>query len=261
MDNIFTGNLISPEAVSIPTVQAPLRPDQPVTYGRGQPFSVYVKYPVGTKRLLFTINNRTFTTSPPLFQQIVFPNPREGGIAEFFVDTGTTLKLSAGLYYWDIFQLRDDGSRDIWSPYNTGTFSIVDFPSSSYIELQTSSTSGDIYNNPPCPDGRNVTLTAVKGDDWFADIKWSSDNGLEDLSGYTAYMPIKPDQFSNNIIVELTTENGRIILDNSTGLITLTLTSTQIDSISTGNYYYFLELTKNNEPTKLIGGNFVVKIA
>jgi hypothetical protein len=260
MENIFTGNIVSPEAVSIPTVQTPLRPDQPVTYGRGESFSVYVKYPVGTKRLLFTINDRTFTTSPPVFQQIVFPNPKEGGIAEFSVDTATTLKFSAGLYYWDIFQLRDDGSKDIWSPYNTGTFSIVEYPSSSYIELQTSTTPVDIYNNPPCPDGRNVTLTALKNDDWFADIKWGSGDNVSDLSGYTAYMPVKTDQFSNTIIIELTTENGRIILDNSSGLITLALTSAQLNTIPNGTYYYYLELTKNNEPTKLIGGNFIVKI-
>jgi hypothetical protein len=149
MENIFTGNIVSPEAVSIPTVQTPLRPDQPVTYGRGESFSVYVKYPVGTKRLLFTINDRTFTTSPPVFQQIVFPNPKEGGIAEFSVDTATTLKFSAGLYYWDIFQLRDDGSKDIWSPYNTGTFSIVEFPSSNFVEVSNTSTTEDIYNVTP----------------------------------------------------------------------------------------------------------------
>jgi hypothetical protein len=146
MENIISGNLISPSSVSIPTVQSPLRPDQPITYGRGESFSVYVKYPVGTKRLLFTINNRTFSTSPPLFQQIVFPNPKEGGVAEFFVDTATTLKFSAGLYYWDIFQLRDDGSRDIWSPYNTGTFSVVEFPSSNFLDSSPNSINNN-YNN------------------------------------------------------------------------------------------------------------------
>ena len=134
MENIISGNLVLPSSVSIPTVQTPLRPDQPIVYRRGESFNIYVKYPVGTKRLLFTINNRTFTTSDPLFQQIVFPNPKESGVAEFFVDTPTTLSFSAGLYYWDIFQLRDDGSRDIWSSYNTGTFSIVDSPSSNFLE-------------------------------------------------------------------------------------------------------------------------------
>lgn len=258
MEKIFTGNVVSPESVAIPTVQTPLRPNQPIVYGRGQPFSVYVKYPVGTKRLLFTITNRVVSTSSPLFQQIVFPSPKEAGIAEFIVDTEHTSKFSAGLYYWDIFQLRDDGTRDIWSPYNTGTFSIVEFPSSNYIELDTTSPQDDIYNNPPCSNGRDVTLTATKDDDWSADIKWISESGSTDLSGYTAYMPIKSNQFDSNIIIELTTENGRILLDNSSGFITLSLSLSLLNSIPNGTYYYYLELRKNGQPTKLIGGKFII---
>ena len=259
MDQIFTGNIISPDSVALPTVQTPLRPNQPITYGRGQAFSVYVKYPVKTKRLLFTISDRTFSSSPPLFQQVVFPNPKEAGIAEFFVDGETTLRFSAGLYYWDVFQLRDDGSRDIWSPYNTGTFSMIDFPSSNYLELDTTSQPGDIYNQPPCADGRNVTLVAYVGQEWQTNVKWTVDENIADLSGYTAYMPIKTAQHTNDIIVELSTQNGRISLDTINGNISLILPISITETLLLGIYYYYLELTKNNEPTKLIAGDFIVR--
>jgi hypothetical protein len=260
MDQIFTGNIISPDSVALPTVQTPLRPNQPITYGRGQAFSVYVKYPVKTKKLLFTISDRTFSTSPPLFQQIVFPNPREAGIAEFFVDTETTLKFTAGLYYWDVFQLRDDGSRDIWAPYNTGTFSIIEFPSSNYLEIDTTEPD-DIYNNPnpPCPDGRNATLVLYVGDEWETTIKWTTGESIADLNGYTAYMPVTLNQFVNNIIVELTTQNGRILLDPINGTINLNLPTSVTETLAPGTYYYYLELSKNGETNKLIGGNFIVR--
>lgn len=258
MEKIFTGNIVTPDSVSIPTVQAPLRPDQPIVYGRGQAFSVYVKYPVGTKRLLFTINDRDFSTSPPLFQQVVFPDPKEGGIAEFFVDTATTLRFSAGLYYWDVFQLRDDGTRDIWSPYNKGTFSMVDFPSSNYIEIQQSGTD-DIYNNPDAYDGRNVTLVAYKDEDWEANIKLSVDDEIKDLSGYSAYLPLKPDQFGNTIAAELTTENDGIILDPINGIIKLVFEASFLNLLDSITYYYYLELTKAGASSKLIGGNFIVR--
>jgi len=261
MENIFTGNLISPDTVSIPTVQTPLRPNQPVTYGRGESFSVYVKYPVGTKRLLFTINDRTFTTSPPVFQQIVFPNPKEGGIAEFSVDTATTLKFSAGLYYWDIFQLRDDGSKDIWSPYNTGTFSIVEFPSSNFVEVSNTSTTEDIYNiTPPSnSSGRNLRLVATQGQDWSLVVRWTAGSVLADLSGYSAFMPIKTSASATSNLIELRNTNGRISFNVAESTITMSLAASSILSLAPSTYYYFLELSRGSYSTKLIGGDFVVE--
>lgn len=135
MQEIVQGNIFAPDYINIPTVQAPLPQNDPVTYTRGQTLSFLVKYPKGTKKLLFSVSTRVFAVGNELCQQIVFPDPLQEGIAEFTVPSSDTLKFCAGLYYWDIFQLRDDGTRDIWASYNKGTFNIIDTPSTNAIEI------------------------------------------------------------------------------------------------------------------------------
>lgn len=130
---IFEGKLSSPDSVIIPGVQEAKSIYDPIVYARGEAFDILVKFKLGTKRLLFTISQRVFGSNSILFQQIVFPENGQGGVAQFSVSSEITSSMSAGIYYWDVFQMKDDGSKDIWSPYNTGTFSIVEYPSSSSI--------------------------------------------------------------------------------------------------------------------------------
>jgi hypothetical protein len=245
MQEIIQGNLFSPDFVSIPTIQAPIMPTQPISYGRGQSFSVFVKYPVGTKKLLFTVTGRIYSPNKtPVFQQIVFPDVKEAGVAEFFVGEKDTLAMEPDLYYWDVFQLRDDGSRDIWSPYNTGTFSIFNYPSSPWLNVDIrpdpeTGTAGDysviLYN-----------MEIPQGDTWCRKINWTADGEPVDTTGYTASMRIKLTTISPTSIIELTTENGRIVLGGENGLITLQLTPAQTNGISPGQYYYDLDLLGSN---------------
>jgi len=51
------------------------------------------------------------------------------------------------------------------------------------------------------------------------------DGELLDLTGWTARMQIRPEIDSETVMVELTTENGRIVLGDEEGTVTLTLTA------------------------------------
>ena len=63
-----------------------------------------------------------------------------------------------------------------------------------------------------------------------------------DLTGYTAKMQIKDSVDSTTVLQELTTENGGIVLDNTTKTITLNLPGSVTSAFTFSNAYYALEL-------------------
>lgn len=257
-EQIFTGNLYSPDAVSIPTVQNPMRPDQPITYARGQGFSVFVKYPANTKRLLFTVSKRIYSASSVVFQQVVFPKVGEAGVAEFFVGGETTVAMHEDLYYWDVFQLRDDGTRDIWAPYNAGTFSLVDMPSSDNLEIATAQ-APDIYNRQQSnPRQRNLTIT--RGQDWTLNVRWLPGGAQADLSGYSATLSILEPPPSNVSVAELSTDNGKIALDDQTGIISASMGGDDTLGLPLGTFPYSLNIWRSESCDKitLISGSATV---
>lgn len=256
---LFTGHLYAPDSVSIPTVQNPMRPDQPIVYARGQGFSVYVKYPQRTKRLLFTISKRIFSEANTVFQQIVYPKIDEAGVAEFFVDGSSTMSMSPDLYYWDVFQMRDDGTRDIWAPYNTGTFSIVDTPSSSSLVLDTLPTK-DIYNQQT-NNARIMSLAITKGQLWQLQIRWSAGGTVVDLADYHAYLIATSSSNPQDIVINLSTAAGSIVMDSGTDIITATMTAEETAALATGTYPYYMDVWKDSLCNKitLISGNIVVQ--
>lgn len=125
---IIEGKIINPSFIETPNIQPEPRGDDPTVFVRGQGISFRVKFPIGTKRLLFTISERVFSQEA-LFEQVVFPPKDEVGVAEFSVPEEKTFQWCAGLFHWSIFQLRDSGEREVWLPFNAGTFSLIDSPS------------------------------------------------------------------------------------------------------------------------------------
>lgn len=63
-----------------------------------------------------------------------------------------------------------------------------------------------------------------------------------DLTGYTARMQLRSSIEDPNVELELTTENGRIIIDGPHGKITLYVTDDITSSLTIGSYYYDLEI-------------------
>jgi hypothetical protein len=264
MQELVQGNIFSPDFITIPTVQPPLPANDPVVYARGQSLAFYVKYPKNTKRLLFTISGRIYKAGSEIFKQIVFPDPKVEGVAEFSVGYDQTIKMPAGLYYWDIFQLRDDGSKDIWASYNKGSFNLIDMPSTYALEIDlTNPITDNIYNQDIAPTQEqpptNVDFTIVNGTTWIQSLRWTSSGNIVDLTDYTAKLALKKRVDSPIPVFEFTTENGMITLGGVTGMINIQATAEQTQSIPPGYYVYDLILKLGEFETRLLNGTMKVE--
>lgn len=90
-------------------------------------------------------------------------------------------------------------------------------------------------------------------------VVYKIDSVAVDLSGYTADMQVRPSAGSGTLIVELTTENGRIAVNTVVGQIELMLTSAETEALPLGQYVYDLNITSPaGVVTKLMRGAFVV---
>lgn len=78
-----------------------------------------------------------------------------------------------------------------------------------------------------------------------------------DLTGYTARMMIKRSA-ADEALLELTTENGRIIITESTGSVMLYLTATETAALDWTRGVYDLELVQGSIVTRLIEGAVTV---
>lgn len=82
------------------------------------------------------------------------------------------------------------------------------------------------------------------------------------FSGYTARMQVRSTVDSDTVILELTTENGRIELGDTDGSISLYVADTVMISIPEGIYVYDLELVAPSSTLyvyKILQGNFAVR--
>lgn len=82
------------------------------------------------------------------------------------------------------------------------------------------------------------------------------------MEGYTARMQVRTSVDSEDIVLELTTENDRIELSSTTGEITLRVDDDTMASIPEDKYVYDLELIGPSSELyvyKLLTGNFVVR--
>lgn len=82
------------------------------------------------------------------------------------------------------------------------------------------------------------------------------------FNGYTARMQVRPTYESSEVILELTTENGRIELGSTDGSISLYISDDVMITIPEGIYVYDLELiapSANLFVYKILQGNFAVR--
>lgn len=75
------------------------------------------------------------------------------------------------------------------------------------------------------------------------------------LTGYTARMQLRAKKESTDILLELTTENNGILLDNSLGTITITATAAQTTALTFSSAVYSLEMVKGAEVLQLLTGS------
>ena len=79
------------------------------------------------------------------------------------------------------------------------------------------------------------------------------------LTGYTATMTVRPFAGSSTTTLLATTANGRISINTSTSVVTVSFTATQTN-IKAETYAYDLILTSGPTVTRLLEGKFLVPI-
>lgn len=79
------------------------------------------------------------------------------------------------------------------------------------------------------------------------------------LSGYTAKMHIRSKPESKALILELSTNNGRIVLNEATGSIRLFISASDTAFLSScDKAVYDLELTTGSVTTRVLQGNVII---
>jgi len=79
------------------------------------------------------------------------------------------------------------------------------------------------------------------------------------ITGYQARMMVRATPSSSTVVLNLTTENGKIAIVGATGTITLTLSATEMDAVAPRTYRYDLELVTGDTVIPLLEGAFIVK--
>lgn len=120
--------------------------------------------------------------------------------------------------------------------------------------------SDDDYHVVTSTTTNDITINAINS---LAYTAYTSGGVLDyyapvDLSGYTARMQIRSKVTSEDVLLELTTENGGIILNNTLKTITVLITPIQTAALTFSSAVYSLEMEKAGEVTQLIAGNITL---
>ena len=103
-------------------------------------------------------------------------------------------------------------------------------------------------------------ITIINGTTFTLAPIWKVDNLPVNLTGYTADMQVR--DVSNNLVVELSTANGKAVISPALGQTTFTLTPTQTSAanLPVGNYTYAFNLTDGSSNTyQILNGAFNVQ--
>jgi hypothetical protein len=102
-------------------------------------------------------------------------------------------------------------------------------------------------------------ITVVNGTTFTLAPIWQINNLPVNLTGYSADMQVR--DISNNLIVDLSTSNGKAVISAALGQVTFTLTATQTNAtnLPAGNYNYALNLTDSaSNVYQILQGGFTV---
>lgn len=100
-------------------------------------------------------------------------------------------------------------------------------------------------------------IVAKKGDTFNLNFTVQTDGTPWNLSTYTAKFQVRQSSASAEPMLDLATSSG--ITMNSSGEVSVTATSTQMD-LQTGRWVYDFEVTSaGNETTTLLEGRFIVE--
>lgn len=80
------------------------------------------------------------------------------------------------------------------------------------------------------------------------------------LTGYTARMQVRPEIESSTVLVELTTENGRLTLGGAAGTIDINLTPQVTATIDRDGFYDLEIISSGGAVHRVVRGRFVVNL-
>lgn len=85
-------------------------------------------------------------------------------------------------------------------------------------------------------------------------------NNPIDLTGLECAMQLRSLPEDDSYVLDLTTQNGDIIISGAQGIIQITASSTQTGAVIPGPYYYDIILTNpaNNSDTRIVQGQIEV---
>lgn len=86
-----------------------------------------------------------------------------------------------------------------------------------------------------------------------------SAGALVDLTGYTARMQARIQVDSASTVLDLTTENGGIVLGGAAGTINLLVDAVTTAALTAGQYVYDLELVNGAVVERLVMGTLLVR--
>jgi len=117
--------------------------------------------------------------------------------------------------------------------------------------------STDVYHNPHVVSTTSIELNKINA---LAFKDYVSGGVLEynepvDLTGFTARMQLRSKISDEVVILELTTENGGILIDNVAKTISIVIDAVATALLDFSTAVYSLELVKAAEVTSFIRGN------
>ena len=102
-------------------------------------------------------------------------------------------------------------------------------------------------------------ITVINGTTFTLAPIWNINNLAVNLTGYSADMQVR--DVSNNLIVELSTANGKAVISPGLGQVTFTLNAAQTDPsiLPAGNYTYAINYTDTaGNVYQILAGAFTV---
>jgi hypothetical protein len=102
-----------------------------------------------------------------------------------------------------------------------------------------------------------LNLLIQQGSTFSRTLTWEIDGVPVNLAGYTAEMHINtvPTGIKVARVLEtLNTENGKLIIDNTTGSVTINLSAAATSKLPAGKHVYDLELVSNDYVQRLVQG-------
>ena len=112
-----------------------------------------------------------------------------------------------------------------------------------------------------CSIAGTYNMTCNQGATFKRTITWTNPNKTPiNLTGYTARMQVRTSAAANTVVLELTTDNGRITLGGTSGTVDLLVAANVTANLTPALYVYDLEVVSGGgEVTRLVEGNFNVK--